>query len=797
MYPAFGGPTFGARESVRCSLVSHTVATNESSGDDHRTRRKMIAKVKFLTRALLLLIAIPPVAVTAEVRFDGLDLSESDVLLFKTTTASPGSDTFDTLFRVDLRTDETTQLTFYPERVMLTGNGRQFQIQNRYGVFRTNDELASMRVVEAFPAFVNGAPVAGGKINTAVPSPDGAYLVYLDPVTYGYADLIIYDTAGGEKRIVTRHVEFTLSGSPAAWSPDSRFFVYAKGGAIYYYSIEQLKNDRLIAEEFRSIGAGTIANVRWSSNNDLYLLSDSLVYRIKSVEFFTRSLYTKLLSIGNVAGKIPFSFDPNFDEFWISPDGYKLLLSKGGRNIFLFYLQADDYLSTGGTQSLPYLFLPRNTRVKRVLWSTLDRIVLLTGSIVSGATTTSVFEIQLDPDAESFAFQRNPEKGVLDLVLSDDESFVAVLKADGVTVRDYATWRDLVFFPHPDPRAAIWYSDTRLIVAGAYRSEVVDTATGESTIIALSQPTGYGFDSNDASRIIIESLDKRYAVGPGGLDTVAGAELRAQSVSSAEFRVYLDRNMIMVRNISGFGTRELFASPAPEYDPFPQEAEPVDFTHFTHGSRIRRREVALVFNAIDTVEGLTDVLNVLSEYGLAATFFVNGEFIRRYPGAVREIAESGHEVGSLFYAYLNMTDASFKIDKDFIKRGLARNEDEFFAVTGKELSLLWHAPYYFTNTDIIEASREMNYTYVGRDVDPLDWVSGGEPTLSAFYLPAADLIERVIKLKKPGSIIPIRIGRTQPGRDDYLFHRLDTLLNGLIEQGYAIVSVSTLIEHAR
>ena len=255
--------------------------------------------------------------------------------------------------------------------------------------------------------------------------------------------------------------------------------------------------------------------------------------------------------------------------------------------------------------------------------------------------------------------------------------------------------------------------------------------------------------------------------------------------------------MIMVRNISGFGTEALFKPPAPEYDPYPQQAEAVDFSNFTHGSRIRRREVALVFNAIDTVEGLTDVLNVLAEYDLHCTFFLNGEFIRRHPGAVQEIAESGHEVGSLFYAYFNMTDASFKIDKNFIKQGLARNEDDFFADTGRELSLLWHAPYYFTNTEIIDASREMNYTYVGRDVDPLDWVSKGDPTLSAFYMPAADLVERVIQLKKPGSIIPIRIGRTDPGRGDYLFHRLDTLLNGLIEQGYEVVSVSTLIEHAR
>ena len=35
------------------------------------------------------------------------------------------------------------------------------------------------------------------------------------------------------------------------------------------------------------------------------------------------------------------------------------------------------------------------------------------------------------------------------------------------------------------------------------------------------------------------------------------------------------------------------------------------------------------------------------------------------------------------------------------------------------------------------------------------------------------------------------------GRDDYLFQRLDLLINGLLERGYSVVPVSTLIENAQ
>jgi peptidoglycan/xylan/chitin deacetylase (PgdA/CDA1 family) len=205
---------------------------------------------------------------------------------------------------------------------------------------------------------------------------------------------------------------------------------------------------------------------------------------------------------------------------------------------------------------------------------------------------------------------------------------------------------------------------------------------------------------------------------------------------------------------------------------------------------------------VDTVEGFTDILTDLHEYGIRASFFVNGEFMRRNPDAVRELADSGHEVGSLFFSYFNMTDARYRITRDFIKQGLARNEDQYFKLTagegrqGKELALLWHAPYYFVNSEIIAASREMNYTYVGYDVDPLDWVPRDDEG-GGMYLPVPDLVERLMAKKKPGSIIPIRIGIVNGGREDYLFQHLDLLINGLISRGYRVVPVSTLIEHAK
>jgi len=300
------------------------------------------------------------------------------------------------------------------------------------------------------------------------------------------------------------------------------------------------------------------------------------------------------------------------------------------------------------------------------------------------------------------------------------------------------------------------------------------------------------------------TLEKGEAAAAAGWIESAGAVLRDKQITSDSYRVYLEetpdrlfKNMLMIRNLKGLITTALLEQKTGKLEPFPEKDDSLDFVTFNHGSRIRRREISLVFNVIDSVEGLPNILSALADYGLRCTFFVNGEAIRNYPDAVREISRSGHEIGSLFSTYFDMTDARFRLDKEFIKRGLAQNEDQYFAATGRELSLLWHAPYYFVNSDIVQVSREMNYVYVGRDVDPLDWVTW-EMSLTTrdIYFPASKLVERVFIKKKPGSIVPILVGRPDGERDDYFFHKLDLLIDALIKRGYYIVPVSVLIEHA-
>jgi peptidoglycan/xylan/chitin deacetylase (PgdA/CDA1 family) len=325
----------------------------------------------------------------------------------------------------------------------------------------------------------------------------------------------------------------------------------------------------------------------------------------------------------------------------------------------------------------------------------------------------------------------------------------------------------------------------------------------------FSQTEQLGYDL-ETGLISVQSKEKTASLHENRWLTRSPLQLRPASTANALIRVYAEelysgtyQNIIMIRKVKEVGTKPLFNAPALAYENYPTAEEPIDFVHFTHGSRIRGRNISLTFNAIDSAEGLGQILAVLKHYKIKATFFVNGEFMRRYPAAVKELAESEQEIGSLFYTWFNLADQRYKIDTDFLKQGLARNEDEYREITGRELTLLWRTPYFVINRSVLEAASALHYTLVGTDVDSLDSITRDTGNDSGLYRRGAVLVEEILARKKPGSIINLTVGKpgehdaASLGRSDYLFQKLDVLINGLIQKGYTIVPVSRLIEAAR
>ena len=290
----------------------------------------------------------------SDFRFADPDISVDNLLLFKVRSLCPQWGAHDTLFLTDLETRELSQLTYFPERLTYLPGIKALQLQNRFGVFYSDETLGNFQPSPQFPSFIRNNSILQGSLSPLSAAPNGRYLLCVEDSSPALGDLYFVDLDRDERSLVSRGIEIDLHTTPVVWAPDSSFFVYSKNDLIYYMSVRQLADQEGLAEEYRQIGEGQIGNMSPGSQTALYYIRGSLIYELDSSELFTRALYRGYLDIGRLVGKIPFPFDPNFDSFWISPAGTHVLLAKGGRNLFLYRLSTEDFSSTG--DSLLYAF---------------------------------------------------------------------------------------------------------------------------------------------------------------------------------------------------------------------------------------------------------------------------------------------------------------------------------------------------------------------------------------------------------------------------------------------------------
>jgi peptidoglycan/xylan/chitin deacetylase (PgdA/CDA1 family) len=742
-------------------------------------------------------------SVYGAVNFSGLDLGDTNQLLFQSHASPNGSLEQTALFTADVQKLSIRQLTLFPENMDVLDGGRILQIRNVYGTLRLSIGGGLPQGINGFPSFMNGAPILEGRSETMAPSPDGRWLLIVEPVTAAYGNLSLVSIATGERTLIAKNVERPGVVFPACWSPDSRVFVYSRGGKLYYRPVTS--EAIVVDERYRLIGEGRREQVVWGAGGDFFYIRGSTVYRVRSSELFARALYADFLEIGLVAGKIPFEFDPNFDSFWVAPDGRSLLLAKGGRNLFYYPLGIDDY-GSDFQSSLPYLLLPRSCVGVRVLWSPSGILTIFAELPPSEKKTTLLYRLDLSGDQVPQKFTSLDDPLGSGAALSPDGNRALVWGSKGAALYDYINWKVVATLDKRPTIAARWIGNEEFVVADDATIEKV-SISGKRDLICLSQAEKYGFEEK-TGLVVAYSGDAWYTTdGNRPWTRIKEPKIRRTSTVSSNYRVYLEdqssgiyTNLPMVRNLSGIQTTALILRNGSSYDPIPSlEKDPLGPSDpFNHGKRTGRREVALSFDLMDDAEGLPGVLKTLDQFKVRATFFLNGEFIRRHPEAARELSLTNQEIGSLFFAPIDVSDSRYRIDDDFIRRGLARNEDEYFQATSHELSLLWHAPYYSLAPQIQRAALQAGYQTVGRDMDPLDWVSSQDALRGGLpYRSASDMVDWIMEKKQCGSIIPIRLGIPNGGRQDYLFSRLDVLLDALLRRGYSVVPVSVLMEHAK
>ena len=181
---------------------------------------------------------------------------------------------------------------------------------------------------------------------------------------------------------------------------------------------------------------------------------------------------------------------------------------------------------------------------------------------------------------------------------------------------------------------------------------------------------------------------------------------------------------------------------------------------------------SISFDAAWGNEDTQQLIDILEQYQVKATFFVVGDWVTKYPESVKALHDAGHEVMTHSDNHAHYNDLS----GEEIVADVNASCDKIEEVTGVRPTLI-RCPYGEYDDHVITAIRGMGLEPIQWDVDSLDWKD----------LSAAEITERVTKKVQPGSIV--------------LFHNaakhtpeaLPGILENLISQGYSIIPISQLI----
>lgn len=192
--------------------------------------------------------------------------------------------------------------------------------------------------------------------------------------------------------------------------------------------------------------------------------------------------------------------------------------------------------------------------------------------------------------------------------------------------------------------------------------------------------------------------------------------------------------------------------------------------------KTEEKKVAITFDAAWGADKTEQILEVLKEFKVDATFFLVGMWCEKYADMTKKISDEGFEIGSHSYNHPDMV----KLSKTQKLQELEKTNSIIKNITKKDVKL-FRAPFGSYNNELIETLQELSMTGIQWDVDTLDWKGYGPN----------QVIKRVTNSVKSGSIILCH------NNADYVVENTRLILTTLINQGYKFVTVGELVKDVK
>lgn len=182
-----------------------------------------------------------------------------------------------------------------------------------------------------------------------------------------------------------------------------------------------------------------------------------------------------------------------------------------------------------------------------------------------------------------------------------------------------------------------------------------------------------------------------------------------------------------------------------------------------------KKKVALTFDDGPHPQYTPEMLEVLQDCGVQATFFLLGEEVEKYPEIVKQIQEGGHLIGNHSYKHEQLS----KLTMEQACAQVSRTNELICDITGTYPSYVrppfgdWHE----------KLDCQVNMVEVLWDVDTLDWSSQNH----------ADIVNKVLKNVQENDIILMHDGY------ETSVTAAKEIIETLQKQGYEFVTVDEIL----
>lgn len=197
--------------------------------------------------------------------------------------------------------------------------------------------------------------------------------------------------------------------------------------------------------------------------------------------------------------------------------------------------------------------------------------------------------------------------------------------------------------------------------------------------------------------------------------------------------------------------------------------EPIRQIHTT------QKVVALTFDDGPDEPYTDQILQLLANRHVKATFYILGGNAKAYPNLIKKIMTEGHDLGNHTMSHSKMRGKSVaQISNDI------QSVDNILRNLGYKKEITFRAPFGITSPELKTALQQLHKRQVLFTFLPQDWTP----------ISAQEIYNNVMKQLKPGLIITLHDGGK---RRQNTVKATEMLIDNLQKQGYRFVTVSELL----